>query len=341
MKRIALVSLCFSLFTFICFSQTDKHKSLKLENISTLFSKLVSLKNVPERGEFETIDDYKKRLPAPFDTSREYFLSVTEPRSILEPLHRYDIDNQLLTFEAGTSRTNGTPDQYKPLSGKLVTILSKVNNKGSYKGANAFGAKVTVEKSEWHYYLVNIVNPECLPDSLFDEDNCSFTFTVSIPPKQAKTLSGRALIVIGLKLLGPDYSTEECVFVHEPKIDNPDDYSIFSHLIEARIVSVILYDKISGIILHKIKLDEQVNEPNKSLSMPEVQPSNPSLIELELTNNSILMLESELKAKYEDYQNKQAFYDDSTKQSEQKKLIDLEHQLHELKEHPEHPRKQN
>lgn len=341
MKHIALVSLCFSLFTFICFSQTDKHKSLKLEDISTLFSKLVSLKNVSERGEFETLDHYKKRLPAPFDTSREYFLPVIEPRSIGEPLHRYDIDDQLLTFEAGSSERIGGLDQYKPLPGKLVTILSKRNNKGYYEGANAFGAKVKVEKYEWHYYLVNIVNPECLPDSLFDEGNCTFTFTVSIPPKQGKTLSGKALIVIGLKLLGPDYTTEECVFTHQPKIDNPDDYSIFFHLIEARIVSVILYDKISGIILYKIRLDEQVNEANKSLSMPEVQPSNPSLIELELTNNSILMLESQLKAKYEDYQNKQAFYDDSTKLSEQKKLIDLEHQLHELKEHPEHPRKQN
>jgi hypothetical protein len=253
-KHIALVSICFSLFTFICFSQTDKHKSLKLENISKLFNNLLLQKDVPQRSEFETIDNYKTRLPAPFDTSREYFLGVTEPRSNGEQLYRYDIENQLLMFEAGSSETNVSIAQYTPLPGKLVTLLSRIDNKGFYEGTNAFGVKVTVEKSEWNYYLVNIVNPECLPDSLFDKSHCSFRFTVSIPPKQAKTLSKKAVIVIGLKFLGPAYSTKECVYIHKPKIDNPDDWSIYFHLIEARIASVILYDKISGTILYKINL---------------------------------------------------------------------------------------
>jgi hypothetical protein len=236
-------------------SQPKGASGFKLSNTKSFFEQFTKNKERAERGEFETNEEYQKRISKQFDTTTVFYFKLESTLSYLTKHYHYDIDSELLSVTGGTSKTYQYSN-YQPQDANPVVILSRSESKGTYKASNAFGKTVTVEKTYFYDYVLSIVNSDDIPDSIFNKTDLSFTLSTNAPPKKAEQISKNLILVIGVKPLGYQQSDFECVLSKEPKIDDPSEIALFSYLIEAKFISLYLYNEVSKQILIRFQLPE-------------------------------------------------------------------------------------
>lgn len=218
--------------------QVDPAK-IVVSSTGDFFSKYTELKDPPPRGEFETMDEYRKRLPR-YDTTSVVYLLLAVNDIVSGKNYSYDIDKQLLTFYGGKS-WKGRPSTYKPRTGKAI-LVNTDSKETAYKASNAFGAKVSVKKLHASDYVLNLLNLHSLPDSIRTL-NGTFKISLQLPPKEAQKLSQSTSIVIGIRPVSPLRSALEVTMTKEPTFDSPTELAAFLYWIDANITGIYLYEK--------------------------------------------------------------------------------------------------
>jgi hypothetical protein len=252
--RILTLSIIICAFTSsFCIAQPQVVGRLNISATKSFFEQFTRRKEQTERGEFETNEEYQKRIAKPFDTTAVYYFKLeTTPASSYKN-YKYEIDAQKLSLIGGHCKNYAYYD-YNPEGSDVVVILTRSESQGTYKASNAFGRTVMVEKSYLYDYVLSFANLDNVPDSVFRKDECTFTLSITAPPKAAEQMSKNLTLVIGVKSLGYQRSTKQCVLTIEPKIDSPSELSLFSRLIEVKFVSLFLYDESSKRILARFEI---------------------------------------------------------------------------------------
>ncbi|HEY3295612.1 MAG TPA: hypothetical protein VGL38_09235 [bacterium] len=225
-------------------SQTAKAQgTVRIQNVETFFSRVISLKTDPERREFETKEEFEKRLSKTVDTSIVYYIPLGTA-GLISKSYTYDLESQVLEFHGG-GNPDRRPTDYRGIEGDPILVRNVIENRGSYKGSNAYGASVTVKEVWSHDYVLNVNGLRSLPDSIYDYGTHTMKLALHRPPKEAERLSKTIKLAVGVKLWSANNSAMECVDVLRPKFDNPIDAGFFVHWVDARFVDIVLYDPLT------------------------------------------------------------------------------------------------
>ena len=245
MNKSNITLVLILIVTFTGFSQLshNEHKVIKITETEEFFQKLHAQNEPPQRGEFETPEEYKKRLPKPFDSKKIVYLRIKE--SLLDKLYTYDIESGRLTFTSGKLK----PIEDKPPKGTPIVIFYKIDTKETEVGnGRDDGGTVTIKETYWDNYILNFTNLDAVPDSIFDRDQYIFKLAINKPPKEAERLSKRVHLVIGVIPIASSYSS----FSHksEPYWASPYDWTYYHDMmINVQFISLLLYDDISKKII--------------------------------------------------------------------------------------------
>lgn len=236
-------------------AQTSVSPKLKLTNTRSFFEQFIAKKQPSEKGEFETKEEYERRMSKYIaDTFTVFYFKIdVTPESSFKN-YQYDIDAHKLTVTGGKCISYDFHDYTPPAH--AVIIQSRGEDKGTYKASNAYGKTVTVKKSYLFDYVLGFDNTDVIPDSIFDASGCTFSLSISKVPKEAERLSKGVALAVGVKVLGYQHSGDECVQTMEPKIDAPYEIAQFSSVIEVKFVELVLYDTSSKEILSRFKLSQ-------------------------------------------------------------------------------------
>jgi len=224
-----------------------------VQNTSDFFRDFTSKAETNQRDEFETEEQFKKRVP-PWDHDKVLYFKV-EPnlvgngKNIIDCNYKYDFGHTSLNLSAGSY----CPDdgEYNPEDTQKACILDTVEDQGTYEASNAFNAHFTVQKSletEYVFFLSNI--DRFNPDD-FNIDTYQFSFDRLLSPNEARDLSKNAQIYIAVQPYDYSKSSFECVSRMKPTIDKPREINIFRYGIKAKLLKIILWDNAA----HKV-LDE-------------------------------------------------------------------------------------
>lgn len=260
--------------------------ALKIQNTETFFSWYIRRGGI-YRSEFETEQQFKKRLSW-FDPEKIVYFRLdstdscdlgysnqytTADYSVSAGRYKYDVDSQLLTVIAGECGDYGeTRIPRETMTAQtLILVLEDKEELGTYTGTNAYGARVKVDKSLENRYTLNISNIDECPDTVCEPPvpgievghNTRFRIAVALTPQEAKKLSNRLQIVLGVKLMGHDRSISYKTLTLEPTIDRPYDASYYDNIIDARVARVLLMDRVTGRVL----TEEVVPTTGKALGM--------------------------------------------------------------------------
>jgi hypothetical protein len=235
-------------------SSTAPTGSFNIEDTKSFFISYTAKITPPERGDFETDEEYQKRLPKPWDTNKVVYFKVDY--NIKN--YTYDINAKKLTIHSGTFLYSDFEEYGATIP---IIIHNETEDKGSYIGTNAYGAEVTVNKVYIKDYILNIVNADqCKPDYLTDppsleemraaqENTNNFItidsplhFTFNIEPAAAEKFCKAAQMIIGVKLLGYSNSEFKCTGTAKPTIDHPRELASFRYRIDCRLASIIVTD---------------------------------------------------------------------------------------------------
>lgn len=212
---------------------------LAIEQNTVFFNNYRIGKDGPEKGEFETTEEYKKRLLAPWDTGKVVYFKIDGDSLWGNTRYKYDADTQDLTALAGKEQE--LKISYNPRGATPILLQEYELAQGSYEASNAFGATVKVEKSTYIDYTLNFMNLKRCPKAVFDKDSNQFMMTIKREPAAADVLSKNLEIVVGVKLLGYKYSDSEVAFQSRiPTLDRPYEFTKVVSVIDANLYKVLL-----------------------------------------------------------------------------------------------------
>lgn len=235
-------------------------------DIAKLFTSLA--KKAPiKKGEFETSEDYSKKIKAVL-TDNIYAFKVDADDLLTVSMHPYDADAQMLEIDIKTTWVS----EHTFVDYRASMILkSKRTGFKTYIGSNAFGATTVVKRFEGTQYGIALVNQNEFGSSNYDNQyNIATPLTgvrkiklgINIPPNKAKTLKNKIGILLLCKpslfkssaLVDDNPLIFERFYYKEPTIDYPEEHSFTRKYINVEVIAIWLYDIHTGKIILKKQL---------------------------------------------------------------------------------------
>lgn len=241
---VVLMSLFFRVATSA--QKAPEKTALEIKDTKQFFDWFRSMRPA-KRTEFETEEDYKKRVPVPFDSNKVIYFRANCRNG--EKCYTYDISNEKLTVFGGAKLSFATRERKGLGEGIPISIAVVCEDGDSYTATNAYGASVLVERKYFFDYVLNLLNLDTPPDDFFDSSEKRFRITVSLPPKEAERLSKTLEIILGVTLPGYECSLYQIVSRKEPTITWPMKLVFAENVIDANLVKVLLRDSASGRVL--------------------------------------------------------------------------------------------
>lgn len=255
MKKIIIITF---ISIICCFSALSQNKSKKLKSpeikqYNGLFelsnkdviSTIVSESKTPERGEFETKEEYQKRLPKPYDPSKLYYFNTKFK-------YKYDIDKQILTIKGGEKYKDWEMIRHKALGSFSILFQNEIINKGNYKASNEYGVSVTVEKTYYFEYVLYFELFKKWKEQYFKDNSIQIELP-NLEPKLAERLSHDIEFILCVTIPSPDLCGSECYLVKKPEIDDPTDTSSFLKYAHAFLKKIIIWDKTKNELVKEIE----------------------------------------------------------------------------------------
>ncbi len=238
-------------------AQTKVKSKLKITSTKSFFSEFMAKKEYPFKSEFETEIEFQSRLKKKqFDTTKIIYFAI-DAFPDTNWYWDYDIEKEKLTIAGGRCDVFTMFDIYQSFVNSLkVCIFEKFEENGSYVAENIFGKKIVITKTKHIKCDINIVNPDVLPDSIFNKEHCYFFMSTSLPAKQAKKIYNDLVLVIGLKCIGYQNSAVNFSSSPEPTINNPKEYENYHYLIDVKFIKLILYNKKTGATLKYFDINQ-------------------------------------------------------------------------------------
>jgi hypothetical protein len=226
-------------------------------DIETLYQAL--RKAFPPKGEFETTEEYHKRLQS------KHFDGIYAFRydDFGGDIWQYDADKQLITLRIPFQREFKLEMTGDYFAGEVMTTNSIKyyrKQKGSYQAQNAFGVQVTVKRIEVTEYGFAVVNSsELTLDPSADRDvtmmgGKDYVVALTATPKDArilkKTLALLFLCQVKPRTGSPAYIIEERT-TKRPTIDSPYEGETIDRLVFVELLQIWVYDTKTGEIYAK------------------------------------------------------------------------------------------
>ena len=231
-----------------------------------LYNYLSEFKPSKPRGEFETKEEYKKRLEKE-EMEKEKNIKL-DAFYVKASFQKYEYNNDDLFYTTTVlSRSYRKNVQFAD-----NVIYEEREELGSYTAANAFGEKVNVNKSKTSLYVINI----------FDLDKHSkhylgYEFVLKVDPKKAQDLKNNMSLIYEVIPYEPKYknpnenkysnivtSIESAYEYHdmnsftfenyrsyEPTITLPNDVKVNEKIINTKAITVYIIDNRNNEILVK------------------------------------------------------------------------------------------
>jgi hypothetical protein len=270
-----------AIFFLLCITASIPSKSEEIVPTRPfdLFISLYTRRIAYARKEFETREEYNKRVPA-WDSERIFYFPV--PLRYGQKNYSYNTDKQKITIFGGSygsinnSRTEG-----------LGTINSEVifGESKYYNGENLFGKKVKVESYSKTSVLLCVKNTNELikkkmwPDTGMSTDEYfSITFDLSID--KAKIISKNLRIIVGVTISDYSSAIEGKSSEDTATIDNPTHVFNFDYGIICTIKKFVVIDITNGSVWKTINIDpklvpamqDRANLPNITVFDDDLKP---------------------------------------------------------------------
>lgn len=196
-----------------------------------------------EKGEFETTEDYNKRLEAAQKELAIKPVLVENIRQVDEPKDyiKYDADKKRFTVFVGA--WIGTLDGIDYRAMDKVVLQSTVTSKDIYVASNAYGQEVPVRRTKSD--VVAIKSWKTYPDYIrwkyeTNEDYALYVY-IPVPAEQAKTF--KTGLRTGIEFLPkmPYYSDDKDWI--RPKIDSPLDMTYNYQQLDGVVLCAVISDK--------------------------------------------------------------------------------------------------
>lgn len=214
------------------------------DDIRDTYTKLAML--FPEKkDEFETTKDYTAKLESNNASVKDKIYVFVCPPGYGD-IH-YDADSNKLNYTVVTEYY-GSP---------TVRIDGSYKDKGDYLASNALGAKVKVHESWTYSYYLKLTKSNFSALS-------SLTFSCNLSPQAAKDLIKNQglfkLYVCSLRLDDPNKFSYLSFSYNrkEPTISSPYDSTSSDYFINVHVNELWLYNKATGEIYQKYKLESQI-----------------------------------------------------------------------------------
>jgi hypothetical protein len=226
----------------ILFSTPLFAQPFKITDIDSFFKAYTNQNKQPKRGEFETLEEYQKRLPQPYDSSKIVYFNIYANADIFDKNYTYDIDNQMLTFFGGKICLEKS-SEYQTNDGIPINIYTNIYRNKEYEASNAYGKTVTVKELYGKFYVLNFLNISGLPDSIYDGAKNEFHLSIKKAPKEAEIISKTVSLIVCVQPINPKQSTFECTRTTKPTIEKPTAIATFLFWIDVKFKSLLLYDQ--------------------------------------------------------------------------------------------------
>jgi hypothetical protein len=232
---------------------------LKIEDTKAFFDDYLSKKDPPPRGEFETTEEYQKRIPKYPKLTGIYYFSV--PYSSSRKQYTYNADTQTMMVIGDYLSLPSEKERYFCSQGKLVDRVYRTDGYcNSYTATNAYGAQVTVTVETATDYKFCYANLTCIPPELVDgkltgNDSVKLIIPVHLDPKAAEAFSKNIETIIGVRPIDYSRSIRTQRFI-KATFDSPSDFTYNSLLIEANLVKFILRNSATKEIVAQYDIPE-------------------------------------------------------------------------------------
>lgn len=211
----------------------------------------VAASKLEPKGEFETTDDFRKRIAAAIDRPVYGTVSLSSRLIAIGWLSRSDSQMPGLNYsynaDAESMRvcvSDFAGDYGSPaiegfsMWGAELPLHQEVKQLGSYIGSNAFGAKVRVKKSS--ATVTRLLVEASSPGSICTAD-------VKVTRAEAKQVAERAMWAI-VGHLAPPYYAVTATYT-SPEISNPVEHMTTYRNLPFKMEQIALYDPRTGEIL--------------------------------------------------------------------------------------------
>jgi|ERR1039458_3782627 hypothetical protein len=213
----------------------DAIKSLppgyKSDDHSVIFSVLKKL-NIQKKSEFESTQEFQDRVDLAKRSGKVNFgrdWHFVMPLD--EELITYDADNHQLAIKLEPTPLLDIDGYY------AYTLSQKSKNLGKYVGSNAFGKKVTIDKSRIYLPSVAIKTDFIKGQQILVDIKSKFS------QKQKQSIA----VLIGGKLVEP-FILESSI-LSAPTIDSPSETIFETPCVVIELSEFVVFDKLTGQIL--------------------------------------------------------------------------------------------
>lgn len=229
-------------------------------DFTKVFSSLVE--NFKSKDEFETTEAFEQRTASAIE---KILFGNIKPFSILSFRYdsiesQYNADTQILSVFIKVRPLYSVENIIKGEATNIRAIQVKssvIKELGTYEGQNAYGAKITIAKSEDYQFTLAINNVRDFRSYLsaktdrFAPPDTNLEINLNLPPAEAKAakVNLSCLFIFSPKkpFVGVDFQQLS------PKFDFPHDVKIYNSYLQGRLIGIWLFNRSTGGIYKKIE----------------------------------------------------------------------------------------
>lgn len=225
-----------------------------------IYDLLLSTRRAKEKGEFETIADFQKRLSNSstlvIDENKTLgddlaFVYKPENASPLEEIKsKYDADAQVLNIEMGSLSVTASQSGPTPYN-LLPADVMKYEKLFSYYSSNAYGATTTVQVTRFTFYRLAVKNWDKFSD--FKSPYVpALNVNLSLPPEKAKQVKENLSVLYIGKLVEP-YIENDGLSSTKATISDPKEVRSRTLILMMDVKEILLFNRLTGEILSRLK----------------------------------------------------------------------------------------
>ncbi len=243
-----------------------------------LYLKIKEKQANEEKGEFETTEQYKKRLQ--MEDSLPIFGTLMFDSIFAVKIFGidslYNADKKELKIAIKLSKVKNEAEYDES---RRAVIAKSDHRELTYKGTNAFGATVDVKEDVFTNYNIAFVNYEEFPLEVYTDPNMfpsdpksanrfrdikwlatkeSVVIKLRIEPERARAAKENLEVLMVCSLEGP-FITKGGTH-RKPKFSDPSAFSSLDYYINARLLELWYYDFKTGEVFKKINIAQMKAE---------------------------------------------------------------------------------
>jgi hypothetical protein len=237
-------------------------------NIATIVDSLILRQKVGKKDEFETTDQYKKRIEEEYNKPIIGKLNINDMFALkinnadvmsarfLDNYHngltaKYNADEQKLDVEFNISQFLIRDKNYKIERAYGVHGYSYDKDSSSYVGTNAYGATVDVKRLDIVEYKLVINNLSEFNIAKKDFGETKVVCSIKLPADKAKELKNNLSLLVIYNIDDPAYKDED--HYSSATFDSPTSLTRKTHFVYSKAVDFWIYNQQTGKVIFKLK----------------------------------------------------------------------------------------